>query len=99
MEPVTDTLKKIKRIIIVLSILLGLSLAALAGVILYRRLAPSGGSAVIPDNYIEPATSSKLDTGPKETPLPADPVLLCASVPTAKLSGNAPITADRKSVV
>ena len=57
-----DTLKKMKIIIIVLSILLGLSLAALAGVIIYGQFNPSNGSAVIPDNYIEPASSGELNT-------------------------------------
>lgn len=53
-----DTLKRMKIIIIVLSILLGLSLAALAGVIIYGQFNPSNGSAVIPDNYIEPTTAA-----------------------------------------
>ena len=38
-----DTLKRMKIIIIVLSILLGLSLAALAGVIIYGQFNPSNG--------------------------------------------------------
>ncbi|MBO5315221.1 MAG: hypothetical protein J6B48_02200 [Clostridia bacterium] len=94
----TDTLKRMKIIIIVLAVLLGLSLTALAGVIIYGQLNPSGGSAVVPDNYIEP-TGSELNTGAKITQLRTGPVLLCASVPTVNLSGNIPVMALSKTVI
>lgn len=94
-----DTLKKMKIIIVVLAILLGLSLTALAGVIIYGQLDPSNGSAVVPDNYIEPTSSGELKTGAKVTQLRTGPVLLCASVPTVNLSGNVPVMALSKTVI
>lgn len=94
-----DTLKKMKIIIIVLAVLLGLSLTALAGVIIHRQLDLSNGSAVIPDNYIEPTSSGELNTGAKVTQLRTGPVLLCASVPTVNLSGNIPVMALSKTVI
>ncbi len=93
-----DTLKKMKIIIIILSILLGLSLVALAGVIIYGQFGPSSGSAVIPDNYIE-QQSSELNTSAGVTQLRAGPVLLCASVPTVNLSCNVPVMALSKTVI
>ncbi len=94
-----DTLKKMKIIIVVLAVLLGLSLTALAGVIIYGQLDPSNGSAVVPDNYIEPTSNGELNTGAKVTQLRTGPVLLCASVPTVNLSGNVPVMALSKTVI
>ena len=93
-----DTLKKMKIIIVVLAVLLGLSLTALVGVIIYGQLDPSNGSAVIPDNYIEPQ-GGELNTGAKVTQLRTGPVLLCASIPTVNLSGNVPVMALSKTVI
>jgi len=52
-----DSLKKMKTLNTVLAVLLGLSLLFLLGVLLYGYLQPDGGSAVVPDNYIAPATA------------------------------------------
>lgn len=94
-----DTLKKMNIIIIVLSILLGLSLTALAGVIIYGQLDPSNGSAVVSDNYIEPTNSGELNTGTKVTQFCTMPVMLCASVPNVNLCGGVPMMAPTKTVI
>lgn len=93
-----DTLKKMKIMIIVLSILLGLSLAALAGVIIHGQLRPSSASAVIPDNYIDPQGGHST-TGEKTAQLGKSPVLLCAAVPMVTPFGNAPVMAFSKAVI
>ncbi len=49
-----NTQKRMKNLILILSVLLGMSLIALAGIILYGKLRLSSPSAIIPDNYIEP---------------------------------------------
>ncbi len=95
----TDTIKKMNIIIIVLAVLLGLSLAALAGVIIYGVLSPSNGSAVVSDNYIEPTSSGELNTSAKITQPCATPFMLCASVPAINLSGNFPVMALSKTVI
>lgn len=49
----TGTLKKLKIVIIVLSILLAISLIALALLYIWRRPQSPSGSAVVPNNYID----------------------------------------------
>lgn len=95
-----DTLKKLKIIIIVLSVLLGLSLAALVGVTVYCEQYMPNGSAVAPDNYIEPANSDY----PKEQTnnliqLRTIPTMLCAWAPSVDFSNSISVIAASKTIV
>ncbi len=92
-ESVADTFKKMKIVIIVLSILLGLSLIALAGVIICGQTEPAEGSDVVTDNYIEPGACSSTIR------YLTMPVMLCASVPNVNLSRSVPAAALSKTVI
>ena len=81
-----NTLKKMKITIIVLAVLLGISLAALAGVIIHKQSDLPNGSAVVPNNYIEPKDSGELSTSANIIGFRTNTMLLCASVPTTKAS-------------
>ena len=93
-----NTLKNMKITIIILAVLLGLSLVALASVIICEQLDPSSGTTVIPDNYIDPTSSSELNTGTQVMHFRTGSVLLCASAPTVNLSANFPMMALSKTV-
>ena len=80
-----DTIKKMKVVIIVLSILLGLSLSALAGVVILDLFGFSIGSAVVPDNYIEPSGNSEVSMSFQTNSIKT-PMLLSAFVPNVNMA-------------
>ena len=88
-----------KTIIIVLSILLGLSLTALLGVIIYSQVDSLNTSAVVPDNYIESTDSSELDTYYKVPQLHTKPLMLCVSLPNANFSRYVSVMALSKTII
>ncbi len=93
-----DTLKKTKTIIIVLSILLVLSLTALA-VVIYNKFDLLNGSDVIPDNYIKPTYSCEFNENTNTMRLGTMPVILCASMPNSNLPCGIPVMALFKTVI
>ena len=88
------TLKKMKVIIIVLALLLGLCLACLAGVIVHMQRELANAYAVAPDNYITPSKDSGLDISANTGHFPASPILLYAD-----LSGGVPMMPLAKTTV
>ena len=62
--------KKIKIVILVLAILLGLSLLALGGTVIYNKIANTTSATVtVPDNLITPdEDTSKLDSSESQAP-------------------------------
>ena len=73
--------KKIKTAIIVLAVLLGISLAALGGTLLYNRLASRPASTVtVPDNLITPDEEPS-DTENSESQAPTESESTSATVP------------------
>lgn len=81
-----DTMKHMKIVIILLSILLVLSLTALVCVILYGHMHPANGSAVIPDNYIEPAGS--IQPSAQEKIVRAAPNSSCVALSHTVITGD-----------
>ena len=90
-----DMLKKMKIVIIVLSVLLGLSLLALAGTIVFTRLNPANNSAVIPDNYIAPTEGAVRS---RDASL-ITPITLKATAPHQNLSLDIPMVALARTIV
>ena len=80
-----DTLKKMRIVITVLSVMLGLSLVVLAGVIIYGQSIPADGYAVAADNYIESAQDHELCVNTGKAPM-----MLRAAVPNAAVARNVP---------
>ena len=86
--------KKIKIIIIVLAVLLGISLATLGGTLLYNRLASRPASTVtVPDNLITP-NEEPSDTENSESQAPTESESTSATVPAQPTA-----TAETKKAV
>ncbi len=94
-----NKLKQMKIVIIILAILLGLSLTALAWIIISGHLDLSGGKAVVPDNYIEPTNSSEVNTDIKTSALPSMPATLCATVTRVNTTSGVSIAPLSKTVI
>ncbi len=91
-------LQKIKIVIFVFSILLALSLASLAGILLFGRAELSVDSDSVTDNYIKPTVNANGTITTKSQCL-ASPVMLSTPLLTADLSRGVPLTASQKTVI
>ncbi len=98
-DGVTGIQNRMKIIILVLMILLGFSIAALTGVVIYREYRASVGSAVIPNNYIASASGGELDAGSVTTQYRTVPVLLYATMPNVNRFGGLPVMRLAKTVI
>ena len=95
-----DTLKNLKIIIIILSVLLGLSLATLVGITVYSEQYIPNASAVSPDNYIEPAKSSDSNQLTNNlVQLRTIPTMLCAWAPSVDFLDSLSVIATSKTIV
>ncbi len=94
----TDILNRMKILITVLAILLGIGISVLIGMFIYSHAAGTGSSAVSPDNYIKPI-DCKLQTSDGILQLDPAPILLCASAPTVHLAGGIPMMPLSKTII